>query len=238
MGFLARLFRKTEPAQTESLERQAIDAGDVSEQREPPELVPAINALHSELYNEVLALAEPLTRHGEPQIRADAVRLMALAFSRLNRYGDAISCWQNLIVMEPSSHNYAQLASSAAVMGRLDIAEPAFERATQLTQESEQEGRNALPMMWGNFATALDMGGNPARAVHFIDLLKRAYEGYHITDSTFLYIRGMPFFSVFLENALPILRKVKTQQEIDTWLDELNIEIDDEGRECIAEIQV
>ena len=220
-----------------TLERQVTDATNDPGQFEPPELVPAISALQSEQFDQVLELAEPLARHADSRIRADAARLMAFAFSRLNRYSEALPCWQNLIVIEPSPHNYAQLAASAAVLGRLEVAEPAFERAEQLTQESEQEGSSSLPMMWANYITALDLGGNPARALPYIDLLKRAYAGYHITDSTFLYIRGMPFFSVFIENALPVLQKVKTQEEIEAWLDELNDEVDDEGKECIAKIR-
>ena len=103
------------------------------------------------------------------------------------------------------------------------------------SQDFLLDGIRSTPVWEALPDSALDAFLDDLKRIY--DLLKRAYAGYHITDSTFLYIRGMPFFSVFIENALPVLQKVKTQEEIEAWLDELNDEVDDEGKECIAKIR-
>lgn len=235
MNFFKGFFRRFHFSKaTAPLDHPKPPSDRGSEESEPPELVPVIRALELEQFDDVIELAEPLTGHLDLRIRADAARLTALALSRLDRYDEAVPWWQNLVALEPSGHNFLQLASSAAMVNRLDVSEPAFERAATLAQESGQENPSLLPMMWANYATALDRGGNTPRALYFIELLKRAYAGYRITDSHFLYMRGMPFFEVFLEHALPMLHKLKTREEIEAWLNDLNDNLDEDGQATIA----
>ena len=59
--------------------------------------------------------------------------------------------------------------------------------------------------------------------------LRDAYAQVRITDSHFLYMRGIPFFPTFLENSLPILKANLPIEAIVQWYGVLSGQLDEEG---------
>lgn len=228
MGFFSKLFgtsSQSTPKTSPSAKTQA----------EPEELQPAIAALQADEFEQALQLATPHALHADLTIRLDANRLCALALSRLERYADALTHWKVLVELEPEPHNFLQLASSAAVAGDLEMAEPAFHEAVHRAHAAETDGPSSMPGMHANYATALARGGRADLALRHVDVLRDWYMDLHITDSTFLYLRGMPFFSGFLQQGIPIAKLVKSQPELDAWLDEMHDKLDEEGQTALSD---
>jgi tetratricopeptide (TPR) repeat protein len=236
MGFLARLFGKRDQAVEPASEEAARATGEHADSaaEEPRELRRAIDALQAGDLAAAMAYAKPYLHDRNALVRTDALRLLALASSHQGKYQDALPFWTGLVELEPSAHNWAQLAATAAATGKLEIAEPAFARAIELSAEGPEGGRSAMPMLHGNYASALDLGGNSALALRHLDILKSWHSALGITDATFLYIRGMPLFEVFLEHSLPIVKKVKAPDEVVAWLKELEANVDEDGQRLVA----
>lgn len=71
----------------------------------PPELEPAVTALESQNYGAALGLAEPFVRHPDAAMRADPLRLCALACSRLGQWTALFDHYYRLFEIEATALN-------------------------------------------------------------------------------------------------------------------------------------
>lgn len=56
----------------------------------------------------------------------------------------------------------------------------------------------------------------------------------HITDPTFLYLRGVPQLSVFLENSREVVTSALSQSEARRWYESIMANIDSSGQEALS----
>lgn len=220
----------------------AAEISPAAEAGDPPELVPTISALEAGRYAEVPALAAPYLNSESPRVRGDALRLTALAHSRLGDHAAAVAYWQRLAEIESDSHTWFNVATSLAMSGAFEEAEAAFEQMEQryaVERGTDAGGsRPVQPMAIANYLQSLDTGGRPDLAVRHLETLAGLYRALHTTDATFLRLRQMPMFSVFLEKSLVILRKVKDDSALVQWYQPIYRDVDEEGKAEFVRLDV
>lgn len=202
-------------------------AGPQADGAAPPELADAIAHLQSDRFDAAHAAALPSTAAADAGLRADAHRLCALASSRLGRWQDALQHWQALYADEPTVHNALQLASTSVMAGDLAGGIAWLEKA---------EGMNAVLHdmpgvgMLTNFVTALAQAGRTAAAMPYLERIRAAYTELGITDATFLRMRGVPFFSAFLDNSYPIVQAELAPEAGRAWYASMAPHLDADGQ--------
>lgn len=211
MGFFRKLFSSKQPEPQEAAKPPDI----------APELAPALEAFQAGRYDEAIAIAAPYADR-----QADANRLCALAYSSAGRYPDAFPYWLALFEQEPSAHNACQLASTSVMCGEIERGEAWFQKIHEINQEAGEATHVAYLT---NFLSAFGQSGHLAEALPYLTILRDIYGGLHVTDSTFLHLRGVPFFSAFLEKSLEMLQPTQSAEEIKTWYEELKGKLDEEG---------
>lgn len=222
--------------------RSPVPPGSDKENDDPVELAPAIRALERGQFRRVIRLAHRYVEDDREPVRADALRLMALAHSRLEEYADAYSFWLKLASIEPSSWNYLNMASTAAVIGRFEAAEKEFalcRRAYTLECGNDPDERITFHGRYqANFLSSLDKGGRPDLALGYLDELAIWYSEIHITDSMFLHMRTMPPLEVFLAQSLPIVRKVMDESALSEWYRRVYDAVDEDGKGMFASYRI
>lgn len=200
---------------------------------DPPELEAAIAALQAGHHADVLPLAAPWLDSGNAALRADALRLTALAYSQLGEYVTAVPFWERLAALENDSHTWLNVATSRAMAGAFEQADAAFEHMQQryAIEQGAPEGTRPIdPMAVANYLSALDMAGRADLAVPHLEVLAGFYRSIGSTDSHRLFMYKLPFFSAFLEKSLPILRKVMDEEALAAWYCPIYDAVDDEGK--------
>ncbi|GAA5787046.1 hypothetical protein [Chitiniphilus shinanonensis] len=216
MGLFSRLFgRRDDPP-----------AADPAPQGDPPELAAAIAALQAEDMPAVLRLATPQLDAANPAVRADAQRLCALAQSRLGDWPAASGHWQALFALEPTAHNALQVATTSVMCGEIERGEQWFRQSGELNASSQDTNPIQAHI---SFLTALCNVGRHADALPYLGWIRDVYRRLHITDDTFLHLRGVPFLSVFLENSWPVLHAALDAPAIEAWYGELIADLDEDG---------
>lgn len=235
MGFFSTFFgRRSADANEPGNVASPNAANKMSEPpADPPELAPAIAALQASQLDRAIDLATPYLDSNIPAIQADANRICALSYSHLDRYERAFPLWHRLFCLEESAHNALQLATSSVMCGELERGQAWFIKAHALNETSHETSPVSLRT---NFIDALRLRGHFAEAFEHLQWLKALYEHLHITDSTFLYMRGVPFFSTFLEKSLPIAQQVLTGEALGAWYISIQAHLDDEGKEAINDL--
>ncbi|VWD56088.1 hypothetical protein BLA39750_06736 [Burkholderia lata] len=233
MGLLGKLFGKKprdEASSPAPSTQDATEAGEPGASREPdiaPELASALAALQAGRYKKAIEGALP---HVERL--ADAARLCAIAYSEMERYPEAFSYWLKLFEQEPSAHNALQLATTSVMCGEVERGEAWLTKAAQVNHDTHEQSDATARV---NFISALMQSGRVREALPHLAWMRDVYAHMRITDSTFLYMRGIPFFSSFLEKSLEILKATQPADAIVSWYGELHGKLDEEGEAQLAE---
>lgn len=209
------------------LARALVEQADAAAPADPEELKLALQALHEEQFAAALAAALPYCTAQDTALRNDANRLCALACSRLERWAEASRYWEALFETEATSHNALQVASSAVMGGALDKGEQWFAKALQVNQET---GDAPHIHSYTNFISALQMSGHLLAALPYLEWVRDVYQQLHITDATFLTLRGVPFFGSFLDKSAPIVAASMDAGQARNWYAAMLAHIDQDGQ--------
>ncbi|MCC8535607.1 hypothetical protein ACDH70_14025 [Xanthomonas axonopodis pv. poinsettiicola] len=231
MGLWDRLFgRKTAAAQAPRTEPTVTPAAGEEDPAQAvdidPALQPALAAFqrgdHVGAYDAAQA---------QLQAGADAQRLCALSLSALDRYREAYPYWLALYELEPTAHNALQLATTAVMCNEIARGEQWLLTFDDL---NAQERATSPATARTSFLTALTRAGHGAHALPHLEWLREAYAGMSITDSHFLYVRGLPFLEVFLERSTPLLRQCLPADALPGWYAQLQPALDPPGQAAVA----
>lgn len=231
MGLLGKLFGK-KPRDEASTVAQVPSTGEQEalEQQNgldiAPELAPALAAYQAGRHEAAIAGAAP---HAERL--ADAARLCALAYSAMDRYPEAFQYWLALFDKEPSAHNAVQLATTSVMCGEVERGEAWMQKAAQVNHATREQSDVAACV---NFISALMQSGHLHEALPHLAWMRDVYGQVRITDSTFLYMRGIPFFPTFLEKSLEVLKATQPADAIASWYGVLTGRLDEEGEAQLA----
>lgn len=220
MGFLKKLFGRNADDKATNTPQPPKDESDTSTDI-AQELAPALQAYQQGNHEAAIAAAAPYAdRH------ADANRLCALAYSDMRRYPEAFPYWLALFEQEPSAHNALQLATTSVMCGELKRGEAWLMKFDEINEETHEMSSVTARTQ---FISSLTQSGHTAEAVPYLVWLRDVYAHVRITDSHFLYMRGIPFFSSFLENSLPTLKAIMPNEAIVEWYGSLSGKLDEEG---------
>lgn len=201
----------------------------------PEELQAAVAALEAENHASAIALASAQCQHPDLAIRADALRVCALAYSGMAQWRQAFDAFHTLFELEPSAHNALQLATTSVMCRELTRGQAWFDKAEQLNADS---GEMPQPRLRTAYMSALEKVGETEALLPHLNWLAAVYKAVAITDSHFLYMRGLPFFSVFLEKASPVLRACLPEAELKAWYEDLAASLDEDGKSAVARLLV
>lgn len=198
---------------------------------DPPELQPAIAHLEAGDFGAVLTSVAPYLQSDQELLCKDAIRLAAIASSRLGQWDSALDYWRKLFDREASAHNALQVATASVMAGNVAQGEQWMLTAGTLNKTT---GDVPWMLIQTNFITALKNSGNVERALPYLQKVKAIYEELHITDPTFLYLRGVPQFCVFLQNSREIVTSALSKSAATQWYESMMPNIDSNGQEELS----
>jgi hypothetical protein len=192
----------------------------------PLELLPAIDQLEAGNFEDSLKSAAPYLTAADAQLCIDAIRISALATSRMDKWADALGLWRSLFDREATAHNALQVATASVMTGNVAQGQQWMETATRLNAVTHD-----VPWMLikTNFITALKNSGNAKLALPYLGEVKDIYEKLHNTDPTYLTLQGMPLLASFLSNSREIVTSALPEAEARHWYESMVPHIDKDG---------
>jgi hypothetical protein len=199
----------------------------------PPELLEAVAALEHEQYLTALNVAAPHVESDRYCLRVDALRMAGIANSKLERWSEARQTYIALFKDEPAARNALQVATSSVMAGEIECGEEWVAKAMEMNQADRTvHGLGILT----NFMTALIQTGHMKLALPYLEEVKKCYESLNITDSTFLWMRGVPFFGSFLEKSAVIIRATLEPAQARAWYESMLPHVDQPGKDMLNEL--
>lgn len=212
-----------------------MDSGDPTRSR-CSELIEAWQAFELGEFDQAQSLAERHSDSASEQLARESRKLVALSLFGRRDFHGALLFFSELARSSSESTDWFNLATSAALAGETGLAEEAFENALRCWDETENNQGIGPAYMYLYFACALRDSGKFDEACDKLDALRSTYEELYVTDTTFLYIRGVPFLSHFMDVARSILTALGDEVDARGWIEAFASKLDDDGREYVLSL--
>ena len=123
----------------------------------------------------------------------------ALLLSKEKRHAEAFEIYAELYKKDASATNCFNLMQCAVYCDKRDIEKQTFERLKNYVPKKKEPMELSGSFVRYYYALALCDNKRNAEAVEFLDYLIDVISHYNVTDSTFLYIRGVPNAGMLLD---------------------------------------
>lgn len=199
-----------------------------------PELEDAAMLLSEGKFAEAAEKAMLFSDTEEGRTANEAKNILGLANFNMGKYADAAGYFIPVAESRNDVLSWFNVMTSATMSGDIQKGEEAYQKVMELEARYGNELPPGVPMIRYYYANALNDSGQYEKALAQLDELKNIYMRLKITDDTFLFMRGVPYFSMVLELAGKVFNGMQKSPEINAWLQELEQEVDEYGREAIG----
>lgn len=193
--------------------------------------------LQNEKYEEVISEAKKLLGHKPALIVKDANKLMGMSLFRQAKYQEALPYFQKATEYNPEINDWFNVITSGTLSKNVEVGRNAFDKAVQLQLDSGHKEQPSIPFMRQYYACALRDIGEYELALEQINELRQIYEQLKITDTTFVYIRGVPFLSHTMDVAMDVFNGLGASFDAKEWIDSFSSKLDEEGQEYLNEVK-
>lgn len=229
---IATKFNETGSPNSNDCAEEGSEAHQKTASPTPTILQPAVTALEAEQYAVCHALAEAHCQHPDASVKADAWRLCALSKAQMGDWAAAFDAYHQLFALEPSSLNALQLATTSVMCGELARGEAWFSKSVEL---NTQNADTPPAQQRTAYLSALERAGEFEAALPHLDWLARGYMAMGITDDHFVWTRGFPFLSEFLNRSRQLLSQVMPEHEVRAWYARMVDALDEDGQRRVQE---
>jgi len=191
----------------------------------------------NEKYDEVIKGADRFLNHKSDVLTKDALKLTGLSLFRKSQYQEALLYFQDASKIEAEVNDWFNIVTSATLSRNIKVGSSAFDKAIQLRFKSENNEQPSIPFMRQYYACALRDVSEHKLALIQINELRKIYEQLKITDSTFLYLRGVPFLSHTMDVAVDVFKGLGRDFSAKEWIDDFAKKLDEEGQQYLIEVQ-
>lgn len=189
-------------------------------------------------YDDIISKITAL--YGNGQIPLETEKKLALAYFHKQDFDNSLEHFESIAAKKETTENLFNVMTSLLSLGKIEQARDIFNRIIQ-THRGTGKGKNFLPQLCipyirYYYACGLVDAEFFDEALIHLEELKKIFIGVKITDDTFLYMRGIPFFADFIKLAQRVFIGLKTDFKSSAFLEELLSVVDQDGKEVIKAI--
>lgn len=236
MNFIKRLFKNF----NSNSESKGELNNEVKEKRksieEVNELDFAWDLFKKEEFEKSIEEAEKYLNNPNTKTVLEAKKVIGLSLFRQKKYSESELIFLEISEQSENPDDWFNLTTSAILNRNIELSDRAFNKAIELYKQKGTQENLSIPNMHCYYMQGLrDVGEFEKAFLHF-KKMKDFYSKFVITDSTFLYMRGMPFFEHFLDSSELILKNIN-KEDAKKELAELKSKVDEYGKESVTELE-
>jgi len=194
-----------------------------------------LEIFYSGRYKETIEKAQ-LILSKEPN-NTDIKRIIGLSNYKIRRFEPAKNIFQKIAEETNIKDDWFNLCTSATRCKNLELADKAFYK---FMDQNSIKGENAMLTQANvlyQYMIALKDVEEYQKAHEQLIVLKKYYAGIKHHDDKFLGQYGIPFIFTTLVSGKEILDNVYTKEQINNWLNDFAKQVDDYGKDSIAEFK-
>lgn len=175
------------------------------------------------------AMALDLSAH---LVDPEAEQLRGLAYFHLGQHQEAMAHLAKYAAYHGKALDWFNYANAAALAAAPATALEAFQHCKELHGKDQQATNISLPTMTWYFCKSMQAAGYLDMIDQELESLRQGYMQARITDSHYLYTRGLPDFEDFLEIFKDWLQILPYAEAESKW-QSLNSNLDAQGKAAL-----
>ncbi|MBI5694363.1 MAG: tetratricopeptide repeat protein [Nitrospirae bacterium] len=203
--------------------------------KEFPALEPIYTDILADRYEKLDELSGRLDAVEPPERRMAVKRLVVLANFRRGDIAGSVTLCREVAENTGAGTDWFNLARAALTAGDVPLAQDSFVQMEAAYEAGNYGEQISSVMLRFYFAQFLKERGEYGLAFGHVERMRAVYEELHITDDTFVYMRGVPMLGHTMELAMSLFPHLAGQVDPAKWLDAFAKKLDDEGRNYLAE---
>lgn len=200
------------------------------------ELKEAWEAFKSEEFDKARDISENYMNDNNAELKFEAEKIIALTYFRQGNYEKSTLEFNKLSLRSKNPDDWFNLVTSLTLDSKFLESEKAFKKAIELYADFGNHGNISIPNMRFYYMQALKDMKQYERAYSQLEALSEFYTKLTITDSTFLYMRGVPFLEHTVDSSKEILENINPSKS-KKWISSLKNGIDEYGKEYLTEFE-
>lgn len=179
---------------------------------------------------------EIISQIGDKEVDKSFLPRLALAYFHTEAYSKSTHLFEGLCEGSKDAVRWFNLCTSAIMAGDAQKGLDALDKAIKLNREKETNGEGIPTPFMHLYATrALFDSGKYNQAFNQLNELAEIYGALSITDTHFLYMRGVPFFDEFVKLSKEILGKQEVT-DAKQWIAYVSSRLDEDGKEAMSQL--
>ena len=192
--------------------------------------------LKEEKFADVIIKATVIVENGDSKLKNEALKLIGLSYFRQGQFSLSEQTFIKLTENSENPDDWFNLVTSSTLNKNVELSEKAYEKALELYQKNGTNENLPIPQIYYYYMQGLRDTKEYTRAFNQLEKLKDIYSKLVITDSTFLYLRGVPFLEHTIEASKEILENID-KTKASNFIKEIIDKLDEEGKKYIKEFE-
>jgi hypothetical protein len=236
LDFIKHLFKKKKIDISGPIKEEIISEpeSDVAKQDNPLDYL--WKKFSDGKFDDVIKEADNLINANDAVTKNEALKLKGLSYFRQGKYDLSEKIFTELSAKSTNPNDWFNVITSAALNKNFELSDKALEKTIEYYSENGTENDLPTPQVFYYYMLALRDVKEYQKAFVQLEKLKDIYCKLVITDATFLYIRGVPFFEDAISAGKEILENIDKDQA-QKFLAELHGRLDDEGKDYIDKFE-
>lgn len=187
-------------------------------------------------FAQAILLAQEHANSSDTLLQHEANKVIALSHFQLREFDRSTKFFLELAKDSNNPNDHFNLATSATLNKDFDIGKKAFDNAVEMYRKSGTAENLSIPNMAFYYLHALKDAGAYEKAFEQLEFLGEIYKKLGITDTHFLYMRGVPFFEDVIKAAKEILKKIPSARA-KVWVNKLMESVDEDGKNTLKQLE-
>ena len=201
-----------------------------------PELKDAWTFFKSEKFDDARAISEKYAEDPNAELQFEAKKLIALTYFRQGNYEKSEGIFETLCLHSTNPDDWFHLVTSLTLNSKFKESEKTFSKTLKYHKEFGTHENISIPNLRFYYMQGLkDMKQFDLAFTQLIRLTD-FYRQLKITDSTFLYMRGVPFFEYTIDSSKEILENIPSRRS-KNWIDYIRKGVDKSGANYLTEFE-
>ncbi len=189
-----------------------------------------------EKFSEVVSEINDITKGSDEKMDTELLKLLGLCYFKQGQYNLSEEVFIMQTMDSENSDDWFNLLTSSTLNKNIELSEKAFNKVIEFYEKNGTEQNLPIPYVYFYYMQALRDVKEYEKAFEQLKNLKNIYSSLSITDSTFLHLRGVPFFEHTIDASKKILENIDKNEAV-SFIAELKEKVDDYGSEYLEKFE-
>ena len=230
LDFIKNLFKNERNANV------SVKNTEITSTKEKTQLDHLWGKFKEDKFSEVIEEAIILIEKADESLKNEVLNLLGLSYFRQGQFNLSEQTFVRLTENSTNPDDWFNLVTSSTLNKNVPLSEKAFARTIELYQEKGTKENLPIPQIYYYYMQGLRDIKEYSKAFEQLEKLKDIYSKLVITDSTFLYLRGIPFFEDTIEASKEILENIEKNKSTN-FINDLANNVDEGGKEYLKNFE-